>query len=207
MPYFPKSQYKLKYTPGKQFRLITTKEEYKGWYIKTSRNSFYTGTEPTPDAKELERISFGELVGDAVSNLADAALLILAQKALQLALGAIDRFFAKNKRTKKIIEITRDEIYTYSQNPLYEVGKLTWTIIGPAEDQVINGYKYEGAISKNKKAVEELDKTLPGIKNTVTNYKQLVVDSARIREEKLVNGKVKHYLYDQESGEVIELDS
>jgi len=214
MPYFPKSQYKVRYTPGKQFRLVTTQEEYKGWYMKTSRKTFYTGIEPTPESKQLERISFGELVSQAVDVLAaaalsriEAALQELATKALSLALGAILRFFVKEKKTKKIREVTRDQVNRFRQDPRYEVAEIEWTIVGPIDDQIINGFKYEGAATKNRKAVEKAEVTFPGIKDYLTNYSQLVVDQVRIRKEELELGNVKYYLYDQETGESIELES
>ena len=214
MAYFPKSQYKVKYTPGKQFRLKTTQEEYKGFYMKTSRKTFFTGLEPTPDSKELERISFGELVSQATTALANAALARvqaalqeLATKALSLALGAILRFFVKNKKTRKIKEITRDQVNIFKNDPRYEVAEIQWTIVGPVEDQIINGFKYEGAATKNRKAVEKAEITFPGIKDYLTNYSEFVTDKVRLRKEELEQGNVKYYLYDQETGESIELDS
>lgn len=214
MAYFPKSQFKIKFTPGKQFRIATTKEEYKGFYMKTSRKSFYTGTQPSPESKELERISFGELVSQATTALANAALARvqaalqeLTTKALSLALGAILRFFIKNKKTRKIKEITRDQVNIFKNDPRYEVAEIEWTIVGPVEDQIINGFKFEGAATKNRKAVEKAETTFPGIKDYLTNYSELVVDNVRLRKQELEQGNVKYYLYDQETGESIELES
>jgi hypothetical protein len=47
MAYYPKSQVKTNlYTNGNEYMLSTTKEEYKGYYYKTSTGKLYTGANP-----------------------------------------------------------------------------------------------------------------------------------------------------------------
>ena len=57
--YYPKSQIITnKYTNGKEFALVTTNQEYIGYYWQTSNNKFYTGR--TPDditVVELKKIT------------------------------------------------------------------------------------------------------------------------------------------------------
>jgi hypothetical protein len=43
-------------------------------------------------------------------------------------------------------------------------------------------YPYEGAESKNKKTIQALEKTMPGISTVVTDYKYLVEDTTTTTE-------------------------
>jgi hypothetical protein len=59
MAYYPKSQVKTDlYTNGNEYRLSSTKKEYKGYYYKTSSGKLYTGANPMlPPSFLLEPIS------------------------------------------------------------------------------------------------------------------------------------------------------
>jgi hypothetical protein len=89
--------------------------------------------------------------------------------------GITQRFFIQPKTTQKISEVDLDT-YTQAQNQLinYNFAQVDWIIKGPAEDQNFNGYLYEGAASKNQKAIQALESQMPGISTFVTNYSELV---------------------------------
>lgn len=63
MIYYPKSQIKEnQYTNGGELQLISTKEEYKGYYYIVSSNKFFSGKNPQDKPSiELEEITSSEL--------------------------------------------------------------------------------------------------------------------------------------------------
>ena len=63
MIYYPKSQIKEnQYTNGGELQLISTKEEYKGYYYIVSSNRFFSGKNPQDKPSvELEEITSPEL--------------------------------------------------------------------------------------------------------------------------------------------------
>jgi len=63
MVYYPKSQIKEnQYTNGGELQLISTKEEYKGYYYIVSSNRFFSGKNPQDKPSvELEEITSSEL--------------------------------------------------------------------------------------------------------------------------------------------------
>jgi hypothetical protein len=56
--------------------------------------------------------------------------------------------------------------------------EVDWIIKGPAEDKMFGKYPFEGAESKNRKTIQALEKTMPGISTFVTDYKYLVEELA-----------------------------
>lgn len=90
-----------------------------------------------------------------------------------------ERYFTKNTATGKIKELTKADYQSAKLNPKnYEVfAKTDWKICGPLSDQDINGYFLEGTESINKKAVDNLEKQIPGIKDILTDYGQFVEDT------------------------------
>jgi hypothetical protein len=53
--------------------------------------------------------------------------------------------------------------------------EITWWIEGPALDTKYNGYLYEGAISRNKKALAKAEKTFPGISSYLFSLDEFVL--------------------------------
>ena len=93
--------------------------------------------------------------------------------------GKTQRFFIQPKTTQKILEVDK-QTYHQAQKQLvnYNFAQTDWIIKGPAENQIINWYPYEGAASKNKKAIQALEKTIPGISTFITDYSLLVEELA-----------------------------
>ena len=65
--------------------------------------------------------------------------------------------------------------------------EVDWIIKGPAEDVMFGNYKYEGAESKNKKTIQALETTMPGISTFVTDYKYLVEDPIITQPQELAS--------------------
>jgi hypothetical protein len=55
--YLPPSQYTVKYTNGDEYRSISTRKPYKGYYIETLSGQFYAGSDPQLITDTLEVIT------------------------------------------------------------------------------------------------------------------------------------------------------
>ena len=189
--YQPEFSYtKPKSTPGGQFVIKSTGDEYRGTYFETSDGKYYSGTRPEDNGVELEKIT-AEYLEDLMP-LVPAVLALLKgffkpkpTNANKQA-GKLTRYFIKPKSKNKIQEV---DLPTYiqakSELQNYVFAQTDWIIKGPAENQIINGYPYEGAASKNRKAIQALEKTIPGISTFITDYSLLVEELAVISDTSL----------------------
>jgi hypothetical protein len=175
--YIPEGRYrKAKSTSGSDFIELESKKPYKGFYIETYKGKFYAGKTPEENGPELVKIKkdikfpiglFGLLVGFFLKKPTQS----------EKKKGVTKRNFIQDKNDKKIIETDPD---TYAQAKITLVNstfaEVDWVIGGPANDVMFGEYLYEGAESKNKKTIQALEKTMPGISTFVTDYKYLVED-------------------------------
>lgn len=178
--YLPEFSYtKPKSTPGGEFVIKKTGDEYKGFYIKTADKKYYSGKKPEDNGEELQ-----EITPNYLEDLQPLAAIIPGLlkgffkpkvKKGDSERGKTQRFFIQPKTTQKISEVDK-QTYYQAQNQLvnYNFAQVDWNIKGPANDQMINGYPFEGAASKNKKAIQALESQMPGISTFVTNYSELV---------------------------------
>lgn len=170
---------KPKSTSGGQYVVKSTGEEYKGMYFETSTGKYYSGTKPTENGVELEKLTANHWEDLMPLALAIPGLLrgLFKPKPKKgdSAKGVTKRYFIRNNRTSKIIEVDKP---TYDQAnrelPNHTFAAVDWIIKGPAEDKVINGYPYEGAVSRNRKTIQALEKQIPGISTFITDYALLV---------------------------------
>lgn len=174
--YIPKSKYKKpQSTDGTKFIEVVSRKRYKGFYIETYKGKFYGGKTPEENGPELEKI----LQIQFATPLGLLGLLagIFKKKPTQSEKqrGITKRNFIQDKNNNKILE-TDPDTYKQAKETLVNsiFAEVDWIIKGPAEDQMFGNYPYEGAASKNKKTIEALNKTMPGISTFVTDYKYLV---------------------------------
>lgn len=178
--YLPEFSYtKPKSTSGGELVVKKTGDEYKGTYIKTTDNKYYSGDKPEDNGEELVDITpqYLEDLQPLVTNIPGLlkGFFKFKPKKGDSRKGITQRFFIQPKTTQKISEVDLDT-YTQAQNQLvnYNFAQVDWNIKGPAEDTMFNGYPYEGAASKNKKAIQALESQMPGISTFITNYSELV---------------------------------
>lgn len=181
--YIPKSSYtEPKYTLGREYTVKDTGEEYVGYYIEASRGKFYSGKSPQQGGGELLKIEKERLINQGAKAGIFALLSTLAKGFFKPKMSSIDRergftirYFIQDKNNNKIVETDR-ETYLEAQKELLNNRfiQVNWTIKGPAENSVIAGYPYEGAASKNKKAITAVEKQMPGISTFITDYSLLV---------------------------------
>jgi hypothetical protein len=181
--YIPKSRYKkAKSTDGTEFVEVKSRELYKGFYIETYKGKYFAGKTPEENGPELEKIKKDRKFPIGLLGLL-AGFFIKKPTQSEKDKGVTKRNFIQDKNNNKIIETDPD---TYIQakaalvNSLF--AEIDWIIGGPAEDVMFGEYPYEGAESKNRKTIQELEKTMPGISTFVTDYKYLVEDTTTTTE-------------------------
>lgn len=186
--YVPKSSVKKpKTTDGTEFVVASTQQFYSGSYVKTSQKQYFAGKTVDETGIELQKIKKGFDVPKLTPSgmLKGVGLLAMILKAVftkqpsssDLHNGKTSRFFVKDTATGKIAETDEQTAnQVKAEIPNIKVGSVDWIIQGPAEDRMYGVYKYEGAISRNKKAIQGLEKDLPGISTFVTDYAFLVQD-------------------------------
>lgn len=205
--YIPKSIVKKpKITNGGEFVIASTQQFYSGSYVETLQKQYFAGKTASETGIELQKIKKGvnslKVTPSGVfknTGLLSKILQTVFIKQLtssDLYNGKTVRFFIKDVSTGRIVETDEDTLnQVKAEVPNIITGKVEWTIQGPGEDVTINNYKYEGAISRNRKAIQTLEKTIPGISSFVTDYSFLVTGNTiqeitRKKEDNLLSSEV-----------------
>ena len=181
--YIAKTKYtEPKSTPGGEFAFKDTGKDYKGSYFEDYRKKYFAGKTPDDKGGELIKVRTelpGQLLTAATALLAMALRSFFKPKVKNSDKnkGAIKRYFVQSKNTKKIAEVGKDDYLAIKKDLQNKnLATIEWIIKGPAEDKNFNGYPYEGAASKNKKAIQALEPQMPGISTFITDYSFLVED-------------------------------
>ena len=167
MPYLPKhkqaAKEKLKELGGS---LIDPKTglRYAGKFIQDYLGKFTKGDKVTKNAEPLEYIPPSD-----ISESGKYDTRFISQKVepslIDYQKGKLARYFCKDSRTNKIIEVTTERYKELKkESKLYRrVLKIEWYISGEPEDQIINGYLYPGTKAKNQDVINQAEAILPGI--------------------------------------------
>jgi hypothetical protein len=194
--YLPKSKYKkAKSTKGSEFIIKGTTEYYSGMYFETYKKQFFSGTKPTDNGVELEKVSnHGDrnamLLALGIGLLGTVVAGFFKKKPTnsEKEAGIAKRYFVQDLNNNKIAETDK---VTYNQTkltvPNRTFNEVDWIIKGPAEDKMFGNYPFEGAESKNKKTIQALEKTMPGISTFVTDYKYLVEEPVIVQQQDLTS--------------------
>jgi hypothetical protein len=146
--YYPKSQIKPNlFTNGGEYILSTTKEEYKGYYYRTSTGQSYTGKNPTHPQSILLELNFNFQTEENQST-ASSIEIITPNPLIQILSpprtipqfnpttpntqeqqnGQFTRYFCKRNNELKYIEINLD---TYTQLSIKDP-QIAWDLYTPA---------------------------------------------------------------------------
>jgi hypothetical protein len=182
--YQPKTRVtKAKSTRGGEFVEKISGKDYKGPYITAYKSKYYAGS--NLDQNGVELIPAGTkgqtIVTPALALLFSSLQGFFKKKASSAdrEKGSTKRFFMQTKKDNKIVELDKSNFQQAQLAlPTQNFAQVDWMIKGPAEDKVFNGYPFEGAESKNKKAILALEKQIPGISTFIKDYKFLVEDPA-----------------------------
>jgi len=88
--------------------------------------------------------------------------------------GFIRRYFLQDVRSTEIKEIDAPTYKSIASKAYFRRVKLEWNLNGPSEDQIVGGYKYPGAIARNRDVVIQAEETIPGITEFLSDLKQYV---------------------------------
>ncbi len=90
--------------------------------------------------------------------------------------GSFRRYFLQDVRNGEIKEITSETYKSIADKGYYRRTKLEWNILGPSEDQIVNGYSYPGAEARNRDVVSQAEEIIPGMTEFLSDLKQFVVE-------------------------------
>jgi len=137
--------------------------KFNGKFVRDFLGNFFKGDKITSESKPLELVPFTE--EQAERSNSDFYSDFVTPNEAQYEKGAFPRYFVKDGRTGKIIEVDQDKYNTQKkENKLYRrVLRIEWYITGNPEDQIINGYLYPGTKAKNQDVINQAEKILPGI--------------------------------------------
>ena len=192
--YQPKTRVsKPKSTAGGEFIEKESRKKYKGKYIEDFKGRFFAGSSIEENGVELERIQTGASAGPIAQAVGLLALSLRGLFNKKLSQGDIEkgttkRSFLQDRNNGKVTETDKDN-YQQAKRLLVNTvfAEMDWIIKGPAEDKNVNGYPFEGAESKNRKAIQALEKTMPGISIFVTDYKYLVQEPVVVQPQDLTS--------------------
>lgn len=162
--YLPKSKQKSGGTPDGNLVDPATGAKYLGKFVQDFLGNFFKGDKITSESKPLELIPFSD---HSESGKYKNTLVMTYPKPSQSDYdkGSIERFFAKDSRNGKIVELNKTrylDIKKEGKN-IYRILKIEWYITGSKEDTIVNGYLYPGTASKNQDVINQAEKIIPGI--------------------------------------------
>lgn len=92
--------------------------------------------------------------------------------------GSFRRYFLQDVRNSEIKEITSETYKSIADKGYYRRTKLEWNLLGPSEDEIVNGYSYPGAVARNRDVVLQAEEAIPGITEFLSDLRQFVVEEA-----------------------------
>jgi len=102
--------------------------------------------------------------------------------------GSFRRYFLQDVRSGEIKEITSETYKSIADKGYYRRTKLEWNLVGPSEDEIVNGYSYPGAIARNRDVVKQAEEAIPGMVDFLSDLRQFVIEEAskfkQIKKEK-----------------------
>lgn len=159
--YLPKSKYKEGIARPGQYTLDG--KEYLGNMFTDYKGNAYAGKSPSTVIGRI--YPYAPAVDKSGDNIVPIKRVPTENEYIK---GSMVRYFRQDRRTKKIDEIERfpesgvDTQFTY--------GSTNWLIRGQLNDKQVMSGRYsvtcEGIRTKNNKAIDELEKVLPGLRSS-----------------------------------------
>jgi len=168
---------KMKFLSGLFARLglftLPNGGSYEGPYHQNELGQFMTGDSPSPDSQVLIE-NPEELTDDQIQELEFFSSIENLPTPEDYKTGFMNRYFLKNTITGKIIEVDENFYNQDSRSKELYIQKLIikWVISKPVKDIFNQGYVFEGAATRNQKAVMKANLEMKGIANYIVNYSQ-----------------------------------
>jgi hypothetical protein len=177
------------YTFGKEW-MTTDNTEYIGLYHTYTTGEVFT--EPTWNIKKSKQLiayedttttkyQYAQLKSINTSFISPTQYQ--AENSItQPNQSQLQRYFIQQKNDlTNIIEInsTQYEQYATGQidSNIYTAVKITWWITGPVDDILINNTKQFGVITKNRQALLNVEKFMPGLSTKLSNLLEFYTDT------------------------------
>jgi len=176
--FLPKSKYKGPFTAtGGDNELLVkdTLQPYRGKYIVTYKNQYFEGETPQEAKKELIFKKDYEQSLKQDNNLRPLVAFNEGPSESDYKNKKYTRYFVKDLRKGKILEVNLKEFNTAKEYPAYSVLQLVWDLSKPADDTMYRGYLYIGSATKNQNTINESEKVMKGIKNYLKDPKEFVL--------------------------------
>ena len=143
-----------------------TNIRYTGEFVKDFQGKYYKGTSITSKSETLIFVP-DEKVAREAGFYSDT----ISPTEKDYKKGFIIRYFAKDSRNGKIIELNKKNyLIKVQESKLYiRTAKISWNITGEVEDQELNGYLFPGVRSKNIDVTKKAEEKLPGIEVQILN--------------------------------------
>lgn len=201
--YLPKFKYQGGlFTIGGELAVKATGENYKGFYFRTYKGELYTGPEPSLIGNNSELIKLEKeeqesgsleplniVIYDELLNNPHEYKLKITQELLphipvitvgDSIAGYIIRYFAQNKLTKQILEISKQDYNELESKSVkyfyknYSIVRIYWFLAGNLEDTQTGPYKILGVRTKNSESIKAGDRIIPGLTQYLKDPLQFV---------------------------------
>jgi len=176
--YLPKSKYKGPFTAAdgaKKVLVLDTKEVYSGKYFVTYKDELFEGRFPKEAGRKLifqETLLKKEEEKNAPLKPIPS---LVVPKETDYENKKFKRYFSKDRRSGKIVELDLKEFNKVKKYPSYRCLELDWWIEGPVKDTTYNGYVYKGAETRNLETLNLHAKDFFGIKDYLYALDEFVV--------------------------------
>ena len=155
--YLPKSTYRVKQAmPGEFLRQDGT--SYTGPYIEANNGTFYEGNSLNGVLNTIQPVQ--EDTGTGIERPYNDYLQPTDR---DYERGIYTRYFTRDKRNGKFTELGLNQWRDKKNLTYVTAGSINWIITGPLRDGRIKDIPFKGASTKNREALQRLEKDYPGI--------------------------------------------
>ncbi|MBL6771338.1 MAG: hypothetical protein ISQ22_08215 [Rhizobiales bacterium] len=156
--YLPKSKFRVENTYGEEFT-NDKNEPYYGKVLKTSGGRVYAGDSVNNIKGILTKIE-----KDSNRNIIQRPYNdYYGPTVINYKKGFYIRYFLRDNRNGKFAEVSLTQWKAKKRLSYVTPGKLSWNLKGPVNDGVVNDIPFKGASTKNREALQRLEKDYPGI--------------------------------------------
>ena len=155
--YIPKNLYRKRQTYGGEFT-TPQGEQYVGPVIETATGINFAGDNLNSITGEVFPVESKQNLTEVERPYND----YYSPTDKDYLRGIVTRYFIRDRRGK-FTEMSRKQWLEKRNGKRVTAGQLSWTLKGPVADGKYNGVPFKGASTKNKEALQRLEKDYPGI--------------------------------------------
>lgn len=168
--YYPKTKHsKPKNSTGTQ-HVLASGAFYAGPFIELFNGKLFTGTALTPSSQEIFPAGEprNEEQGFEQESLNTTVIPPPTERDYQN--GKMLRYFLKDKRTSKIVEVPLEQFSLNQSRRGLEKAIVEWKLTGPQTSYTFNGYEVIGIEETNRISVK--NSGMIGLEEFITDYSQ-----------------------------------